>query len=270
MSSKTPPPRSSRGSRRLAVASIATAAALAVVACGVNDRSGTADPTGKPPSETVQVRVNGVTRTVTRDEARRIEAAQEELSQLRPGDYVAAATFYTVVGKPAKDPAFDAPLEQQEHKAGPNRFTVPALNASVRITRSGVTDGDYMDNPGGVRQIGWLATGMRPNADRGVTVFAGHRDTGGGSRGVWSPLYDIGTLKSGELIKVTWNGVTTTYRITHTERTPKSAPLPDSIMDTSGEHRLVYVTCAGPLRMRPNGEMAWSTRQLTWATEVAR
>lgn len=257
--------------RRLAALAVA-AATLASVGCGANPTSGPAvdnhDETRT--ADTVQVTVNGATRTVSKDEARRIEAAQDELNQLRPGEYVTEDIFYTVVGEPRKDPAFSAPLQHQELRAGSNRFTVPALNASVRIIKSGVTDTDFMDNPGGVRQIGWLATGMRPNADRGVTVFAGHRDTGGGSRGVRSPLYDIGTLKSGELIGVTWNGVTKTYRITHREHTPKSAPLPDSIMESTGEHRLVYITCAGPLRMGANGELAWSTRQLTWATEVAR
>lgn len=268
MTSHTPLRR--RGSRtRRATALVMAAAALVLTGCaaGTSPHGDAPAPVGP---ETVRVTVNGEARTVSRDEARRIEAAQTQLNQLRPGDYIAEDTYYTVVGEPRKDPAFDAPLDQQELAAGPNRFTVPALNASVKVIRSDTTDAGEMDNPGGVRTIGWLATGMRPNADRGVTVFAGHRDTGGGSRGVWSPLYDIGTLNSGELITVTWNGVTTRYRITHTEHTPKSAPLPDSIMATTGDHRLVYITCAGPLKMGPNGQMAWSTRQLTWATEVTR
>lgn len=180
---------------------------------------------------------------------------QVDWAALQPGDAVAYDAYVAAVGEPA-EPVRPS-LGRQKASAKGDRIVVPALGTALPLRRAPVRDG-VMQVPEGVTAAGWLTTSVRPGAKRGVTVLATHRDTGGGGRGTKSPLWDAERLKTGTVISIRWRGEMTAYKVRRTTW-HKADRLPN-LLDRTGSHRLMLITCGGDLVMGRDGRLHWSKR----------
>ncbi|MBO9524046.1 MAG: class F sortase [Nocardioidaceae bacterium] len=180
---------------------------------------------------------------------------------LRPGETVRPEVLYRTTGSP-RAPRL-APVRTQQREAGPDRITIPALGAALPVVPAPVRHG-RMQVPGGVTRVGWLTTSAGPDAAHGVSVYATHRDTGGGGRGLLSPFAGIERLRPGATLTVTWHGRDHRYRVVRVQHVGADA-LPASMMRRTGPRQLVLVTCGGRLRVGQDHRLQWTERILLWA-----
>jgi hypothetical protein len=210
----------------------------------------------------VTITIDGKTMTVTKAEAERLQDAARRLDDLAVGQRISERDYYAVVGEP-KDALLPSPAEQ-ERRAGADRITIPGLTASLALVPSGITALNEVDVPSGLSSVGWVRTTAEPDADGGTSLYVFHRDTGGGTRGTWSPFYGIGELGAGARIEVTWHGVTERVRIARYASVPKDR-LPTDLFATRGTRQIAFVTCGGPLARGADGLLHWSRRLITYA-----
>lgn len=178
--------------------------------------------------------------------------------EVHPGDLVAIRR----IGAP--DSMSVAAAEAMRRRAARgDRIVVPALDASMPLVSSPTKRG-RLTTPPGVTAVGWATSTVRPGAHHGVSMLSTHRDTAGGGRGIRSPLYRVGTLKRGAMIRVVRGDTATLYSVQRVTYHPKSR-LPAALMSRSGPHRIALVTCGGRLRVGSDGVARWSKRLIAWA-----
>lgn len=180
---------------------------------------------------------------------------------LREGDTVPMTVF------PAPTPRSRLPLPVQEHRVARQHtsyLTIPRLGATLPLSPASVVEG-HMQVPGG-DVVGWLDVSAKPGSSRGVSVLAGHLTDGpqGADAG---PLYGAEELAPGSRIRVTWEGKTTTYRVTHVTKHPRH-DLPPELLDPNGAHRLALTVCTGPYVMGADGRLWLSRNAVIWAEPV--
>lgn len=105
-----------------------------------------------------------------------------------------------------------------------------------------------MAPPFPVSSVGISTTGADPTATQGTVLVAGHV-TDGSVRGA---LYPLSTIQAGARAYLTGSDKTRTDWQLESLTSYVKADLPDSIWDTTGQHRLVVVTCSGPVAMVTN------------------
>lgn len=130
--------------------------------------------------------------------------------------------------------AMDAP-------AAPSRLVVPALKIDAPVRPIEVSSRRVLDPPRNPRDVGWWQRSARAGARTGQTVLTGHTVyTGGGV------MDDLGSLRSGRLVKIVTPGATMVYRTTRVVTWTKDE-LAQHAADIFGQdrrsNRLVLITC---------------------------
>ncbi|MDP3968452.1 MAG: class F sortase [Nocardioides sp.] len=190
-----------------------------------------------------------------------------DLTDLRPGDLVDVEDW----GKPLTLASAKRPLRQQVRSAGRDRVVVPALKVAMPLVASPTTRNGRLVVPGGVRAVGWSDATVPPGARRSTSLLATHKDTGGGSRGYRSPLYDAAaSLKKGAKVVIHWKRTRTVYRVSRVTSHRKDR-LPAGLVRRGGNHhRVALIMCGGPLRVGSDGVARWSRADVIWAKAVPR
>ncbi|AXK46764.1 class F sortase [Brachybacterium saurashtrense] len=127
-------------------------------------------------------------------------------------------------------------------------LVVPSLPVEASIVREGVEDG-AMSLPADLADVGLLETTSALDADTGSSLIAGHV-TQGGNPGA---LFLLGLAEPGASVVTTdAEGRATVWAITSITSYNKQK-LPKEIFETSGERRLVLVTCGGEVVRTDDG-----------------
>jgi LPXTG-site transpeptidase (sortase) family protein len=100
--------------------------------------------------------------------------------------------------------------------------------------------------PENVRHVGWWDGSARVGDPYGSTVIAGHVDSASGGLGFFSRLLSI---KKGERVTLRSGSHSLTYRIVSVKSVSRTRLATTSaVLDQSGEHRMVLITCTGTFR----------------------
>jgi LPXTG-site transpeptidase (sortase) family protein len=122
--------------------------------------------------------------------------------------------------------------------------------ASVEIAGAGPAPIGLVDTaadgslniPKEIDTLGWWVGSKPMGADKGTTLIAGHVDSAAAGLGYFAKLTE---LEKGDPITVVDGlGEKWVFEVNETKQTVKSA-LPKDVFDTSGERRLVLITCGG-------------------------
>ncbi|MGC5075809.1 class F sortase [Agrococcus sp. DT81.2] len=175
--------------------------------------------------------------------------AQAPVVEARPAEPIA---YVGVTDRPSASPPPAPTDDGQERSAAP----VPAAPVLLPPARLSFTETDGADVvpvgtlPSGALQIpddparvGWWAPGALPGGTAGSTVLAGHMTpTGDGSA-----MSAILELEPGQVLRVEDRGGTPhDYRVVARDGSPREA-LDPTLFATDGLHRLVLITCGGPV-----------------------
>lgn len=122
-------------------------------------------------------------------------------------------------------------------------LSIPALKIRATMVAVTITDHDF-PVPADPATVGISTTGAPLCAVRGTTLVAGHV----ASRGVQGALWPLAAVRKGALLHVHCaDGSLATYQATGTPTTPLKQDLDPALDTTRGPHRLVVVTCGGPV-----------------------
>lgn len=136
-------------------------------------------------------------------------------------------------------PGFSSPTPV--HTAGP-RLLIGALGISAPLHEVGVSAGE-LEIPADPAAVGIWRDGARPGDPTGTVLVSGHVSWDGRRGGLW-PLASAGL---GDLVElVTPDGTVTHWIVTTADRVLGDQDHPD-LFTRSGPHRLVVVTCGGPV-----------------------
>lgn len=109
----------------------------------------------------------------------------------------------------------------------------------------GLTNEGALIPPEDVSRLGWYAASAipgDPNA-KGSTVITGHVNHQTQGQGF---AYYFTQLEQGDEVSVLIDGTTHTYRVTKPPfRASKEGALPEEVNDSTGENKLVLITCGG-------------------------
>ncbi|GAA1516571.1 hypothetical protein GCM10009788_20990 [Nocardioides humi] len=156
------------------------------------------------------------------------------------------ASETTLVRKPSYRPPV---VSTGYRSAGPDvngrrkvsRVIIPALGVNARTTMVGIRKGT-MQVPGQVARTGQLSRSAAAGDLIGTTVIAGHvsdrRDRPGA-------FWRLSRIRPGQVVTVREGSRQLRYRVTSVERFSRSKRLPQRFFSTTGEHRLVLISCAG-------------------------
>jgi hypothetical protein len=125
--------------------------------------------------------------------------------------------------------------------AAPVRLAVPSLAVDAAVVPVGIQPGGELAVPDDPSLVGWWQGGARPGAALGTTVLDGHVDsylTGSGA------LFHVADLRPGATVSLGTSAGSLTYVVQAVRSYPKQA-LPADVFDTTGQPRLVIITCGG-------------------------
>jgi LPXTG-site transpeptidase (sortase) family protein len=147
------------------------------------------------------------------------------------------------VGAP---PASAAPAQPDPGDKSPANVTPATVEiAGAEPAPVGLVDvaaDGALDIPKDIDTLGWWVGSKPMGATRGTTLIAGHVDSAAAGLGYFSKLTD---LKVGDPVTVVDGlGVEWKFQVSDTSQQVKSA-LPDDVFDTTGERKLVLITCGG-------------------------
>ena len=135
---------------------------------------------------------------------------------------------------------------RSEASLGADRLVIPALDVDAPLVLDRVLAGQ-LQIPSDPGQLTLYEDGGQPCGTQGTVLVAGHVS----SYGTPGALHDLARIQPGQVARVPCHdGTVTTWAAVRAEESIKSA-LPQDVFDSSGEHRLVVVTCGGPVM--PNG-----------------
>ena len=121
-----------------------------------------------------------------------------------------------------------------------DRIRIPSLGVNARTSPVGIKRGT-MQVPGNVARTGQLSQSAAAGDLIGTTVIAGHVSDRHDRPGAFWKLTKI---RKGKVVTVWQGGKKLRYRVTAVERFSRKAKLPDRFFSTTGEHKLVLISCA--------------------------
>lgn len=125
--------------------------------------------------------------------------------------------------------------------AAPVRLRIDGVGIDAPVRSVGLLPNGEMEIPSAVSDIGWYRLGATPGRP-GSAVLAGHVDSRDQGPGAFFRLKDV---EPGARITVTDNrGVARTFEVVARRQFPKDQ-LPADAFATSGDPRLVLITCGG-------------------------
>ncbi|MFH9818581.1 class F sortase [Streptomyces sp. NPDC017230] len=154
-------------------------------------------------------------------------------------------------GSPARPPVLSVPAVSSPSTAhvlpravgAPVRLSVEAASLAATVVPVGVGNDGRLQVPEAGTVAGWWKDTAPPGSRQGATVIAGHLDTLRGPA-VFARLARAG--RDDPVVVATTAG-TVHYRVTAVT-TRAGAAMPIEFLSTTGPHRLILVTCAGPYR----------------------
>lgn len=122
-------------------------------------------------------------------------------------------------------------------------LSIPALKIQATMIAVTITDHDF-PVPADPARVGISTTGAALCAARGTTLVAGHVV----NHKVMGALWPLAALRKGVKLFVHCpDGSLATYQATGTPTTPRKQELDPGLDTTSGPHRLIVITCGGPV-----------------------
>jgi hypothetical protein len=146
----------------------------------------------------------------------------------------------------ATSPAREAPpvaaaAPARPEGAAPTRLSVPALGVDAPVVAVAVRPDGQLAVPGDPHVLGWWRDGAWPTAQSGTVVIDGHVDTRQDGPGA---LFHIASVAPGATLSLATPGGSATYVVQAVRHYPKAA-LPAEVFDTTGNPRLVLISCGG-------------------------
>ena len=125
--------------------------------------------------------------------------------------------------------------------ATPRRLALPSLRVDVPIVPVGVQPGGGLTVPDDPHVLGWWHGGARPDSGEGSVVIDGHVDTAAEGPGA---LFSLRELRPGDPVLLSTDHGLWHYLIAALRSYPK-ADLPAEVFTSTGQPRLVLITCGG-------------------------
>ncbi|MBU2698110.1 VaFE repeat-containing surface-anchored protein [Pimelobacter sp. 30-1] len=122
-----------------------------------------------------------------------------------------------------------------------SRIRIPSLGVNAASSLVGITRGQ-MQVPGNVARTGQLTQSAAAGDLIGTTVIAGHVSDRHDRPGAF---WKLSKIRKGKVVTVVQGGKTLRYRVTGIERFSRTKKLPARFFSTTGEHRLVLISCTG-------------------------
>jgi len=123
---------------------------------------------------------------------------------------------------------------------GGSHLVIGRLGVDAPIENVGL-EGRVMQVPRDPHVVGWWSAGARPGADHGSVVVVGHINYAG----VSGALSVLTRARPGDVVTLREGSTSLRYRIVAVHSYPKSIGLPSDLFSTTGEPRLVLITCGG-------------------------
>jgi hypothetical protein len=133
--------------------------------------------------------------------------------------------------------------------AGQPQVAIPSLCLYAPLVPTRVADGALLIPPD-VHLVALDDGSAAPGASQGITIIAGHVDNVSQGDGAFAFLYQI---RPGAVISVTGLDHKVTTWLAYETAVAGKTSLPPGIWSATGPHRLVLVTCGGPLLHTPEG-----------------
>jgi sortase (surface protein transpeptidase) len=125
--------------------------------------------------------------------------------------------------------------------ATPERVRIPAIGVDSGLEDLGLGAAGELDPPRAWESAGWYRDGTVPGAV-GPAVIAGHVDSGSGP----AVFVDLAELAPGDEVEVTLStGAVETFRVTGSERTPKTTFPTSDVYGATPTPSLRLITCDG-------------------------
>ncbi|MCT3001549.1 class F sortase [Propionibacterium freudenreichii] len=125
---------------------------------------------------------------------------------------------------------------------GPNRLVIPALSIDAALAPTAMDDKGVLTGPADPSRVGWdRASASLSATSQGTSLLAGHVNMSNQQGALW----DLSDVTPGAQV-TTWDAdnKATNWVAVGLQVTDKDQ-LPQGLDDTSGERRLVIVTCGG-------------------------
>jgi hypothetical protein len=164
------------------------------------------------------------------------EAAPAGSTPDRPDSSPGAPASRAPATKAGASPATPPPAP-----AAPIHVALPALAIDAPVVPIGVQAGGGLAIPDDPKVVGWWQDGARPGDSGGTVVLAGHVDTARDGAGALFPLTHV--LPGQHIVLTTSHGAHD-YHIS-AMRSYLKADLPTDVFATTGQPRLILITCAG-------------------------
>ena len=140
----------------------------------------------------------------------------------------------------AAAPAASEPAEQADLGL-PERVTIPAIGVDAPLVPVGLKPDGSVQTPD-FGDAAWYRPGPRPG-DAGPAVLLAHVDSKANGPDVFNRLH---TLEPGQRVTVHYRDAATTFAVTATEQTAKSALPTGRIWNGTKKPVLRLITCGGP------------------------
>jgi hypothetical protein len=132
-------------------------------------------------------------------------------------------------------------VRRYDDVAEPVRVRIPAAAVDTGLQRLGRAADGSVEVPASFGEAGWFADGPRPG-QAGPAVILGHLDSRSGP-GVFFALPRL--APGAEVLVDRADGSTVTFRVSRTERVPKTAFPTDLVYGATLQPSLRLVTCGG-------------------------
>ncbi len=130
--------------------------------------------------------------------------------------------------------------DASDDRGAPVRVTIPAIGVDAKLVPVGLRKDGSMQTPD-FGLAAWYQPGPRPG-DAGPAVLLAHVDSKAGGPDVFYRLHE---LKPGDQVTVHYHDATTTFAVTDTEQTAKTALPTKRIWNATKRPVLRLITCGG-------------------------
>lgn len=160
----------------------------------------------------------------------------------------------------AQAPAVLAPAPRGQA----NVLSIPALGVRTKVTSTGNSH-DAMTAGTNVRQVTWLDSSSALSASHGSTVLTGPVSSPQQGPGT---LYDLYRVPAGAQVWTTdAAGRATQWRVTSRQHVSNAAP-PRKLVATTGERKLVLITCGGAISTSTHGQQQCASNVIVVAEPI--
>lgn len=139
----------------------------------------------------------------------------------------------------ASAPPPAVPVVKKVKPGSPVKLFIPALNVEAPVVGVKAADRSFTP-PADPATMGWWADGVKPGAETGTVLIAGHTSSSGPA-----PLNDLETLEAGDTVQVKTTRGKVTYEVDRVRVFSKGKVFEraEKIFSQSSPGRLVLVTC---------------------------